>query len=85
MSTYPPLSRLLRESPALKRGPKGRVRHWRIAGLVMLLCTLALAVVAAGPGTEPGDITMARAVQRPTSGMIDAVAEVFSLIGADYP
>ena len=33
----------------------------------------------------PGDIAIARAVQRPTSGMVDAVAEVFSLIGADYP
>ena len=52
---------------------------------MLLLCALALAVVAAGPGTVPGDIPIARAVQRPTSGTIDAVAEDFSLIGADYP
>jgi undecaprenyl-diphosphatase len=52
---------------------------------VLLLGALALAVVATGPGTVPGDIAIARAVQRPTSGLIDAVAEAISLIGADFP
>jgi len=33
----------------------------------------------------PGDIAIARAVQRPASGTIDAVAQIFSLIGANYP
>jgi undecaprenyl-diphosphatase len=55
-----------------------------IAGLVLLLAALVLAVVAAGRGTLPGDIAIARAVQRPTSGTIDAVAGVISLIGADF-
>jgi undecaprenyl-diphosphatase len=69
----------------LQCGAAGTVCHWLIAGLVLLLCALGLAVVAAGPGTVPGDIAIAQAVQRPNSGTIDAVAEVFSLIGADYP
>jgi undecaprenyl-diphosphatase len=56
-----------------------------IAGLVLLLAALALAAVASGPGTVPGDIAIARAVQRPTSGTIDAVAGVISLVGADFP
>ena len=63
----------------------GRVRLWLTASLVLLLCALALAVVATGPGTVSGDIAIARAVQRPASGTIDAVAQIFSLIGANYP
>jgi undecaprenyl-diphosphatase len=51
----------------------------------MLLAAFGLAVVAAGEGTVPGDIAIARAVQRPTSGGIDLAAEVVSLIGADFP
>jgi membrane-associated phospholipid phosphatase len=66
-------------------GAEGKSRHWLTASLVLLICALALAVVATGPGTVPGDIAIARAVQRPASGTIDAVAEIFSLIGADYP
>jgi undecaprenyl-diphosphatase len=56
-----------------------------IVGLVLLLAALALAAVAAGPGTVPGDIAIARAVQQPSSGTIDAVAGAISLIGADFP
>jgi undecaprenyl-diphosphatase len=59
--------------------------QWLIAGLVLLLAALSLTVAAAGEGTVPGDIAIARAVQRPTSGTIDYVAEVVSLIGADFP
>ena len=72
------------------RGPsttaeKRTVANWLVAGLVLLLAALGLALAAAGPGTVPGDIAIARTVQRPTSGTIDAAAEVISLIGADYP
>ncbi len=58
---------------------------WLLGGLALLLVALVLTMVAAGPGTVAGDIAIARAVQRPTSGTIDAVAEVISLIGADFP
>jgi len=64
---------------------RGAVAKWLIAGLLMLLAALGLGVVAAGEGTLPGDIAIARAVQRPNSGTIDTVAEVASLIGADFP
>jgi undecaprenyl-diphosphatase len=58
---------------------------WLLAGLALLLLALVLAAVAAGPGTVPGDVAIARAIQRPTSGTIDAGAGVISLIGADFP
>jgi undecaprenyl-diphosphatase len=74
-----------RASAPAKTGEEGTAAKWLIAGLLLLLGALALAVVAAGPGTVPGDIAIARAVQRPASGTIDVVAGVISLIGADYP
>jgi undecaprenyl-diphosphatase len=52
---------------------------------MLLLGAIGLAVVAAGPGTVPGDVGIARAVQRPPSGTIDTMASVASLIGADFP
>ena len=68
-----------------KPGNEGAAGKWLIAGLVLLLGAFALAVAAAGPGTVPGDIVIARAVQRPASATIDAFAGVISQIGADYP
>jgi membrane-associated phospholipid phosphatase len=59
--------------------------QWLIAGLVLLLAALTLTVVAAGEGIVPGDITIARAVQRPVSPEIDTIARVASLVGNDYP
>ena len=56
-----------------------------LAGSLLLLGGLALAVVAAGEGTLPGDIAIARAVQQPPSATIDRAASSFSLIGADFP
>jgi undecaprenyl-diphosphatase len=53
--------------------------------LVLLLGALALAVVAAGEGILPGDIAIARAVQRPPSATIDRAASVASLVGDDFP
>jgi undecaprenyl-diphosphatase len=53
--------------------------------LVLLFAALALALAAAGEGTLPGDIALARAVQRPVSAELDAVAVAFSLVGADFP
>jgi undecaprenyl-diphosphatase len=61
------------------------VATWLIAGLLMLLAALGLAVVAEGEGILPGDIAIARVVQRPTSGTIDGAAEIFSMVGADFP
>ena len=66
-------------------GEEGPIGKWLVAGLVLLLGALALAVVAAGPGIVPGDIAIARVVQRPGSATIDDIAGVISLIGADYP
>jgi membrane-associated phospholipid phosphatase len=59
--------------------------NWLTAGLVLLLAALSLAVVAAGEEIVPGDVAIARAVQRPTSGAIDFAAQVLGLIGADFP
>jgi undecaprenyl-diphosphatase len=58
---------------------------WLIAGLLLLLAALGLGIVAAGEGTVPGDIAIARAVQQPASETIDIAAGVVSLIGADFP
>ncbi len=58
---------------------------WLIAGLLLLLAALGLGIVAAGEGTVPGDIAIARAVQQPASETIDIAAGVISLIGADFP
>jgi membrane-associated phospholipid phosphatase len=51
----------------------------------MLFAALALTVVAAGDGVVPGDIAIARAVQRPASAEIDGLASIASLVGDDFP
>ena len=56
-----------------------------MAGFVLFLGAIALAVFAAGEGTLPGDVAIARAVQWPASATIDTATQVLSLIGADYP
>jgi undecaprenyl-diphosphatase len=63
----------------------GTAAKWLIAGLVLLLAALGLTVVAAGEGVVPGDIAIARAVQRPASAELDAVARFVSLVGDDFP
>lgn len=55
------------------------------AGLVLLLAALALTFLAAGEGTVPGDIAIARAVQQPVSAEIDAAARIASVVGDDFP
>ncbi|MGH2615742.1 MAG: phosphatase PAP2 family protein, partial [Thermomicrobiales bacterium] len=52
---------------------------------MLLLAALLLTGVAAGAGTVPGDIALARAIQQPASPEIDAVARIASLIGDDFP
>ena len=79
------MSRVTGGGGASAVGERGSVATWLIAGLLMFFAALGLAVVAAGPGTVPGDIAIARAVQWPTSGTVDVVAEVVSLIGDDFP
>jgi undecaprenyl-diphosphatase len=74
-----------RDAGSSTAGETGTVLAWLLPGLVLLLAALALALAAAGEGTLPGDIAIARAVQRPVSAELDAVAVVFSLIGADFP
>ena len=85
MGTHPPLRHPIRESPARQRAERREesVIGGRESGVAPL---------CACPGsgchwarTVPGDIAIARGVQRPASGTIDAAAEIFSLIGADYP
>jgi undecaprenyl-diphosphatase len=51
----------------------------------MLFAALGLAVVAAGPGTVPGDVAIARTVQRPGHLGIDRIAIFASLVGSDFP
>lgn len=51
----------------------------------MLLAALVLTIVAAGEGVVPGDIAIARAVQRPASVEIDALSKFASLVGDDFP
>jgi undecaprenyl-diphosphatase len=51
----------------------------------LLLAALVMTVFAAGEGVVPGDIAIARAVQRPASGEIDAIAGFLSLVGDDFP
>ena len=59
--------------------------RWLIAGLVLLSMALGLTVVAAGEGTVPGDIAIARALQLPVSPEIDAIARFASIVGDDFP
>jgi undecaprenyl-diphosphatase len=63
----------------------GTITKWLLAGLLLLFAALALALAAAGEGTLPGDIAIARAVQQPISAELDAIAKAASLIGADFP
>jgi hypothetical protein len=79
------LSRVAAGSRASETGEGGSVAKWVIAGLVMLLAALALAVIAAGEGIVPGDVAIARAVQRPVSPEIDTIARFASLVGNDFP
>ena len=58
---------------------------WLTAGLVLLCMALGLTVVAAGQGTVPGDIAVARALQLPVSPEIDAIARSASMVGDDFP
>jgi membrane-associated phospholipid phosphatase len=51
----------------------------------MLLAALGLAAIAAGEGIVPGDVAIARAVQRPVSPEIDTIARFASLVGNDFP
>jgi undecaprenyl-diphosphatase len=66
-------------------GKGGTATRWLVIGLLILFAALALAVVAAGDGVVPGDVAIARAVQRPASEEIDAVAGFLSLVGDDFP
>jgi membrane-associated phospholipid phosphatase len=64
---------------------RGTTASWLSAALVLLLAGFGLAVAAAGDGVVPGDINIARAIQRPASAEIDAVARLASLVGDDFP
>jgi undecaprenyl-diphosphatase len=68
-----------------KVGEAGTASKWLLAGLLLLFAALALALAAAGEGTLPGDIAIARLVQRAESAELDAIAKAASLIGADFP
>lgn len=62
-----------------------RARRWLVFGLVILVAALGLTVVAAGAGTLPGDIAIARAIQRPPSEQLDVAAHIISDIGDEFP
>jgi undecaprenyl-diphosphatase len=79
------LSRVAAGSRASETGAGGSVAKWLIAGLVMLLAALGLAAIATGEGIVPGDVAIARAVQRPVSPEIDTIARFASLVGNDFP
>ncbi len=59
--------------------------RWAAAGIGLLIAALALGFAAAGEGTLPGDIAIARALQRPASPQIDAFARALSIVGDDFP
>ena len=79
------MSRVAAGCRASETGEGGSVAKWLVAGLVMLLAALGLAVIAAGEGIVPGDVAIARAVQRPVSPEIDTIARFASLVGNDFP
>jgi membrane-associated phospholipid phosphatase len=79
------LSRVAGGCKVSEQGEVGSVAAWLIAGLLLLLAALGLAVAAAGEGIVPGDIALARAVQRPGSPGLDTIAIFASLVGSDYP
>ena len=60
-------------------------KRWLVVGLVILVAALGLTVVAAGAGTAPGDIAIARAMQRPPSALLDEAARVISDVGDEFP
>jgi undecaprenyl-diphosphatase len=53
--------------------------------LALLAAALALTVIAAGAGTVPGDVAIGRFLQRPPSAQLDALAQVVSDIGDEFP
>ena len=65
--------------------PEDRVKRWLFAGFMLLLAALALTFVAAGEGTIPGDIAIARAIQQPPSPSLDMAAQVVSDVGDTMP
>ena len=65
--------------------PEDRVKRWLFAGVMLVLAALALTFVAAGEGTVPGDIAVARAIQQPPSPSLDTAARVVSDIGDTMP
>jgi membrane-associated phospholipid phosphatase len=72
--------------PVLSKTGEGATRAaWLFVGLILLLAGIALSVIAAGNGTVPGDIAIARVIQLPASEEIDAVARLASLVGDDFP
>jgi undecaprenyl-diphosphatase len=58
---------------------------WLVAGLLLLVAGTLLGVAAAGGGTLPADVLLARAVQRPVSPALDTGAWVISRIGDHFP
>jgi undecaprenyl-diphosphatase len=58
---------------------------WLIASLSLFLAGTALGVVAAGPGTVPGDIEIALTVQRPLSPALDTASWAISRVGDGFP
>lgn len=52
---------------------------------MLLLAALGLAILAAGEGTAPGDVAIARAIQQPVSAEIDTAARAMSFVGDDFP
>ncbi|MDF2761259.1 MAG: phosphoesterase, PA-phosphatase related [Thermomicrobiales bacterium] len=79
------MSRVASAGGASEAGEGGSLAAWLVAGLLMLFAAIGLTVVAAGPGTVPGDVAIARAVQRPGSPGLDAIAIFASLVGSDFP
>lgn len=72
---------------AKHRSPRnaGMLMGWLIAGLLLLLAAIGLAIGAAGDGIVPGDVAIARAVQKPASEEMDAIASFASRVGDDFP
>jgi undecaprenyl-diphosphatase len=53
--------------------------------LALLAAALVLTVIAAGAGTVPGDVAIGQLLQRPPSPQLDALAQVVSDIGDEFP
>lgn len=65
--------------------PFGSATSRLVVATALLLAALGLAAIAAGEGTAPGDVAIARAMQLPISPEIDAAARAISLVGDDFP